>query len=134
MKQLFDVYAIPLPYLINLSISQGDFPNDLKLAKVLPIYKADDEKQISNYRPITILPYFSKIYEKVIFNQIMNFIDNNIILYAIQFGFRKGHSCSHAIISLVDKIAKALDNGKIVVGMYFDIKKDFDTFALNTSR
>ena len=68
MKQLSDVYAIPLTYLINLSISQGNFPNELKLDIVLPIFKADEEKQISNYRAISILPYFSKMYEKVIFN------------------------------------------------------------------
>ena len=95
----------------------------------MPIYKADDEKQISNYRPISILDYFSEIYEKVIFNQIMNFIDNNNILDVKQFGFRKGHSTSHAIINLVDKVAKALDTGKIVVGVYLDIKKAFDTVS-----
>ena len=61
-KQLANVYAIPLTYLINLTLSQGDYSTELKLAKALPIYKAVGEKQISNYRPISILmPYFSKI-------------------------------------------------------------------------
>ena len=59
----------------------------------------------------------------------MNFLDNSYILYAKQFRFRKGHSTSHAIINLVDKVAKALDNGNIVVGVYLDIKKAFDTVS-----
>ena len=59
----------------------------------------------------------------------MNFIDNSNVLYAKQFGLRKGHSTSHAIISLIDKVAKGIDNGKIVVGLYLNIKKSFDTVS-----
>ena len=60
MKQLTNEYVIPLTHLINLSIVQGDFPNELKLAKVLPIYKSEEEHFTQNYRPISVLPYFSK--------------------------------------------------------------------------
>ena len=127
MKKLSNDYAIPLTHCINMSVIQGDFPDTLKIAKVIPIYKGDDEQMVQNYRPISILPFFSKIYEKIIYNHIINFLTVNDILYDKQFGFRKGHATNHAIITLVDKVARALDTGKIVVGVYLDLRKAFDT-------
>ena len=121
IKQLTNEYVIPLTHLINLSIVQGDFPNELKLAKVLPICNSEEEQFTQNYRPISVLPYFSKIYVRVIYNHLMQYINSNDILYDKQFGFRKGHSTSHAIITLVEKVSKALDSDKIVVGVYLDI-------------
>ena len=91
LKQCLDTYIDPLTYLINLSINQGIFPDELKIAKVLPIYKSDDKHLIQNYRPISVLPFFSKIFEK----NILNHLENNI-LYDNQFGFRKNHSTTHA--------------------------------------
>ena len=110
-----------------MPVIQGDFPDTLKIAKVTPIYKGDDEQVVQNYRPISIIP-FSKIYEKIIYNYIINFLTiNDILLYDKQFGFRKGHATNHVIITLVDKVACALDTGKIVVGVYLDLRKAFDT-------
>ena len=97
MKQLASAYIIPLTYMINLSIVQGDFPDEMKLAKVLPIYRSENEQLVQNYRPISVLPYFPKIYERVIYNHIIDYIDDNNTLYDKQFGFRKGHSTSYAI-------------------------------------
>ena len=77
----------------------------MKLAKVLPIDKNDDEQLIQNYRPISVHPFYSKIFEKVIYNNILQFIETNNILYDKQFGFRKRHSTNHAIIALVEKVA-----------------------------
>ena len=128
-KQLFNEYCIPLSYIINSSITQGDFPEELKLAKVIPIYKADNEQHIQNYRPISVLPFFSKIFEKIIYNKLLEFINANNILYEKQFGFRQGHATSHAIMTLVEKVTKALDTGKIVVGVYLDIRKAFDSIS-----
>ena len=132
MKQLTNEYVIPLTHLINLSIVREDFPIELKLAKVLPIYKSEEEHFTQNYRPISVLPYFSKIYERVIYNYLMQYINSNDILYDKQFGFRKVHSTSHAIITLVEKVSKALDTGKIVVGVYLDIPKAFDCVRHST--
>ena len=132
MKQLTNEYVIPLTHLINLSIVQGDFSNELKLAKVLPIYKSEEEHFTQNYRPISVLPYFSKIYERVIYNHLMQYINSNDILYDKQIGLRRGHSTSYAIISLVEKVSKALDTGKIVVGVYLDIRKAFDCVRHST--
>ena len=120
MKQVSNEYCIPLTHLINLSVLQGDFPSEMKLAKVLPIYKADNHQLIQNYRPISVLNFFSKVYERVIYNNLLDFIMENNILYDKQFGFRKGHSTSHAIITLVNKVSKSLDEGKIVGGVYLD--------------
>ena len=123
LKQCIDTYIDPLTYLINLSINQGIFPSELKIAKVIPIYKSDDKQLIWNYRAISVLPFFSKIFEKIISNHLVNFIESNNILYDNQFGFRKNHSTTHAIITLVERVSKALDTGKIVVGVYLDLKK-----------
>ena len=121
LKQCIETYIDPLTYLVNLSINQGIFPDELKIAKVLPIYKSDDKQLIQNYRPISVLPFFSKNCEKIISNHLLNFIDTNNILYDNQFGFRKNHSTTHAIITLVERVSKALDTGKIVVGVYLDL-------------
>ena len=103
------------------------FPNELKLAKVIPIFKNGDKQDISNYRPISILSFFSKIFEKTMYNHLINFIDKNKILYKYQFGFRKLHSMNHAIISLVEKVNNVLDSGKKLIGVFLDLKKAFDT-------
>ena len=127
MKQLIVYYVQPLTLLINKSIAQGKFPDELKLAKVLPIYKNEDEQMIQNYRPISVLPFFSKIFEKIISIYITDFIEENGLLYSNQFGFRKSHGTNHAIISLVEKVSKALDTGKFVIGIFLDLRKAFDT-------
>lgn len=127
MKQCIHSIIVPLTYILNLSVAQGYFPNELKIAKVLPIYKADDAQLLQNYRPISVLPFFSKVFEKLICNHIIDFLDNNDIFYDKQFGFRKAHSTSHAIITLIERVSRALDTGKIVVGVFLDLKKAFDT-------
>ena len=89
LKQCIETYIDPLTYLVNLSINQGIFPGELKIAKFLPIYKSDDKIRIQNYRPISVLPFFSKTLIFFISNHLLNFIDTNNILYDNQFGFRK---------------------------------------------
>ena len=89
MKQCVEYYIKPLTFLINMSITQGTVPNELKLAKVIPLYKGEDIQLIENYRPISILLYFYKIFEKVIFRYVIEFLEENNILYEYQFGFRK---------------------------------------------
>ena len=127
MKQCIDSYIDPLTLLINQSIQQGVFPAELKIAKVIPLYKGDNNQFIHNYRPISVLPLFSKIFEKNISKYVLRFLDDNNILYEYQFGFRKHHSTSHAIITLVERVTKALDTGKYIVGVFLDLKKAFDT-------
>ena len=116
-----------MTYLINRSFKDGIFPNELKLARVVPIFKCGDSTAPSNYRPISILSFFSKIFEKLLYKYLLNFLDANDIIYKYQFGFRDRHSTQLAIISLVEKITKSLESDDIVIGVFLDLKKAFDT-------
>ena len=127
MKQCVDSYIEPLTFLVNQSMQQGVFPAELKIARIIPLYKGDDKQLIHNYRPISILPFFSTVFEKIVHKYIVEFLDDNNILYEYQFGFRKHHSTSHALIALVERVTKSLDTGKYIVGVFLDLKKAFDT-------
>ena len=121
-----DQYIEPLTYLIIKSIAQGVFLHELIMAQAVPIFRAGDEHLVQNYRPISVLPFMSKIYENVVANYLIDFLDSNNLLYKFQFGVPKSHSTSHAIITLVKKVSRELDTRKFVVGPYLDIKKAFD--------
>ena len=127
VKNSFDIISKPLMYLINLSLEKGIFPNNLKTAKIIPIFKAGDVDIFTNYRPISILSSFSKIYEKIMYNRLLDFIQRFEILYSLQFGFRTKHSTSHALTHLVNKIATDIDQSKISIGVFLDLSKAFDT-------
>ena len=127
VKKCVDSFIEPLTYLVNSSISEGIFPSELKLARVVPIFKSGDPSLITNYRPISVLSFFSKVFEKVMYNHIISFMNKNDVLYDQQFGFRQKHSTQQAIIMLVDKITRSLDAGDIVISVFLDLKKAFDT-------
>ena len=124
-------YLKPLTYLINRSFTEDVFPEELKLARVVPILKAGDPSQIANYRPISVLTFFSKVFEKIMYNCILKFMDDNHVFYEHQYGFRQKHSTQQAIITLVDKIITSLDKGDIVISVFLDLKKAFDTVDLH---
>ena len=100
----------PLTHVINLSLIQGVFPSELKLARVVPIYKNGDQQQITNYRPISVTSFFSKVFEKIMCNVLTHFLEENGVISKFQFGFRKTHGTQHATITLVDKVTNAVDS------------------------
>ena len=104
MKKCFGVLCEPLTYLFQPSLEKGVFPDDLKIAKVTPIYKTGDNSDVSNYRPISVLPCFSKVLEHLMYNRLYKYLKENNILYEKQFGFQSGYSTNDAIVQLVDKI------------------------------
>ena len=116
-----------LSNIINLSFVTGSFPDLCKLAKVIPIYKGDDELLCENYRPISLLPIFSKVFEKVIYARMYKFLADNNLIYSKQFGFRSNHSTNDALVSLTEGIKSFLDNGFWVAGIFLDLRKAFDT-------
>ena len=99
-----------LTLLFNKSLEQGIFPSLLKVSKIVPIHKGDSIFEMSNYRPISLLPIFSKILEKLMYTRVINFIKKYKILYVNQFGFQKGMSTEYAINSLMNNMIKSLEN------------------------
>ena len=116
-----------LVILINESFTTGIFPDKLKVAKVIALYKKGAFDNLSNYRPISLLSIFSKIFEKIMYKRLYKFLEMNEILHPLQFGFRKNHSTSHTLINMTETIKKTIDNGHFGSGIFIDLKKAFDT-------
>ena len=123
----FKNISTPLKHIFNASLTQGVFPDKLKIAKITPIFKAGEKNEVSNYRPISVLPCFSKILERIMYNRLYNFLRENNILYEKQFGFQNSHSTDHAIIQLIDEISKSFEKNEYTLGVFIDLSKAFDT-------
>ena len=109
------VVADSLTIIFNRCIKEGCFPTALKLAKVIPIHKGDSVLSVSNYRPISLLPIFSKIMERLIYNQFIDYIESNKILSELQFGFQRNKSTEHAISAIFTNITNALAKKFVVL-------------------
>lgn len=116
-----------LSCLINDCMLNGIFPGKLKIAKVTPVYKNGDKGTFYNYRPISVLSIFSKVFEKVVSKRLLSFINDNRLLYSNQFGFRANHSTYMALSILVTDITNALDDEEIPIAVSIDLSKAFDT-------
>lgn len=118
-----------LAHIINCMFKTGVFPNELKHGKITPVFKKGDKELVSNYRPICILPFFSKIIEKLLVNRLTNYFQKFNLLSPEQHGFRRNYSTETAILSFTDKIKHALDSGHIVGSVFVDFSKAFDTIS-----
>lgn len=116
----------PLTYICNQSFAQGIFLDRLKFAVVKPIFKNGNKYEPSNYRPISLLTAFSKVFERVIYNILYEYKDSNHILDNNQYGFRPNSSTEKASFKLVEEILKAMNNKQFVGGIFCDLHKVFD--------
>ena len=127
LKSVFDQVKKPLVHLINMSFRNGTFPEKLKQAVITPIYKQGNKNLVENYRPISVLSVFSKIFEKLMYKQLNSYLIRNNILYLHQYGFQEGYSTDHALITATNFIYNALNEKMLSIAVSIDLKKAFDT-------
>jgi len=131
MKSVIEEIAVPFAHIVNQSFLSGTVPTQMKVAKVVPIFKSGDKKLLNNYRPISLLPAFSKLLEKIMCAQLTNFLDQNNIFYKHQYGFRKHHSTIHPIIHLLNHIYESnnVTPSQLTLSIFLDLSKAFDTIS-----
>ena len=114
-------------HIFNLSFTNGEHPNKLRIAQVISVFKKGSKLVPSNYRPISLLSNINKILEKLMFSRLYKFLDICNCLYELQYGFREKYSTNHALINITENIREALDNNQSVCGVFVDFQKAFDT-------
>lgn len=127
VKLISHAIGTPFSHVINLMFSTGVFPQQLKKAKVIPVFKKGNRECAANYRPISILPFFSKVVEKCFVNRLMKYLSKFNILSPQQYGFRAGLSTDCAVLSFTDKIKTAIDSGCYAGALFVDLSKAFDS-------
>ena len=110
---------------INLAITECEFPDKLKKSEVIPLYKKQDPLKKENYRPISLLPHVSKVFERILYTQINNYMQNKLSKYVT--GFRKSHGTQHSLMIMLEKWKNVLDKGEYVCVLFMDLSKAFDT-------
>jgi hypothetical protein len=126
IKAIKPVIIQPLTILFNQSVSTCKFPDSLKVARVKALFKKGDKSDPNNYRPISILPSISKIFEKLLLKQLYKYFTDNSLLFNHQYGFRKGHSTEHAVLELVDRVVNDMDKGTNRFSIFIYLTKAFD--------
>ena len=116
-----------LSRLYNCCMREGFYPSCFKVARVVPVFKAEDPTQFSNNRPVSVLPVLSQIFERVIKVRLVEFLDKQGVIIPGQYGFRSGHSTDMAILDMVEKVRMAWAEKKVALGVFIDLKKAFDT-------
>ena len=125
LKTANDILVPSISALINKSIKTATFPDKLKMAKIYPIHKGGTKCDPANYRPISILPTVSKIFEKHINKHLMAFLNKYKLIHANQYGFRQKHSCQTALVKLIDQWLTLIDKGDIIGTFFARLQKSF---------
>ena len=131
LKYLKLILMKPLTLVLNQIFNIGIFPDRMKIVKVIPIFKKDDETLFCNYRPISLLPVISKVVEKVMHDQIYTFFTEHSLFNDNQYGFKSGHSTEYAIMEVIDRTITALDSNETPINIFLDLSKAFDTLDHN---
>ena len=126
IKELKAILSSILAHIINKSLTNGYFPSKMKIARVLPLHKGGSKNELNNFRPISILPIFSKIFERVVHNQLYSFLEKFKLLNTNQFGFRKNKSTVQAILDQLEFVYNNLDQSNTVISIFMDFSKAFD--------
>ena len=127
LKDAADVIAAPLKHIVNLSLKTGQVPSDFKKARVVPLYKKGDCNYEGNYRPVSILPVVSKVFKRIVHEQLYEYLNSKNLIYEFQSGFRSTFSTNTALTYLGDKIRFNLDKGDFTGVVLLDLQKAFDT-------
>lgn len=127
LKKINNSVSPIISYLINKSIKNGIYPDCLKTAKVIPLFKAGDPYDPGNYRPISLLSIINKIFEKALYKRLLNYLEANNIINHNQFGFRKGHSTELAIAKFYEDILTNFNNNRASLALFLDLSKAFDS-------
>ena len=127
LQLLVNDISKPLSKIFNLSFLTGEYPDLLKLAKTIPVFKKGSRLHVANYRPISLLSNVNKLLEKLMFSRVYKFLEKFNLIYELQFGFRSKHSTNLALIDITEKIRQALDNKSFACGIFVDLQKAFDT-------
>ena len=132
IKEVINEIIDPLVYLFNLSLKTGFIPQNYKIARVVPIFKAGERNKFTNYRPISILSAFSKILEKVVALQMIKFLSDCNILYKYQYGFRPNHNTTQPLLNLLKHIYENLNkkNPEYTINIFLDLSKAFDVLNI----
>ena len=117
----------PLSAFLNYCIREGHYPGCFKVARVVPVYKGEDPTQYSNYRPVSVLPVLSQVFERVLQSRLEGFLESANVMFPGQYGFRGGHSTAMAVLEMVERIRGAWAKGNAALGVFIDLKKAFDT-------
>ena len=131
IKMSSSIISSILKELFKQCICQATFPDILKVAEIVPIFKSGSTELCSNYRPISLLPTVSKLFEKCIYNRIYKFFDKFKLLSSLQFGFRHGKSTADAVLNICDEFVKNLDNKLTTCSIFIDLAKAFDSVSHN---
>ena len=123
LKHFKKLLSKPLANLLDLSFSTGLLPKILKQAKIIPVFIKGDQQNCNNYGPMSLLSNISKIIEKLVHGQLYGFLEFNNYMYTNQFGFCNLHSTNHALITITEKLKKAIANGEITCGVFLDLQK-----------
>ena len=127
VKSIAQSVIRPFSHICNLSFLSGSVPKNMKIAKVIPLFKSGNKSLFTNYRPVALLCQFSKVLEKLFCKRLNKFIDKYNLISENQYGFRPSRSTSSALLELIEEISSSMDRGLHTVGIFIDLSKAFDT-------